>query len=200
MFMFKDIEQLLTQKAAQYIANGYIVNATTMAGHQGEVCKLDLRKGDEVVRILIDRTNNGRQTIYYLLVGKNTDPLYGGVDDIIWNKNLQEIERYDFYVISDRYPEKIILGTVEEAKAALDKRLDRDALNPRYNDYITELSDEYKKAAYHIVRKKEGFESIKMADITKVCCEVRRNRVKRVVAYISKKGRKYSVTLREVSL
>lgn len=96
MFMFKDIEQLLTQKAAQYIANGYIVNATTMAGHQGEVCKLDLRKGDEVVRILIDRTNNGRQTIYYLLVGKNTDPLYGGVDDIIWNKNLQEIERYDF--------------------------------------------------------------------------------------------------------
>ena len=200
MFMFKDVEKMFTEKVAQYIANGYLVNATTMAGHQGEICKLDLRKGDEVVRILIDMTNNGWQKIYYLLVGKNTDVLYGGMDNIIWNKNLQEIERHDFYVISDRYPEKIIFGTAEEAKAALDKRLDRAALNPRYSDYITELSDEYKKAAYHIVREKEGFESIKMADITKVCCEVRRNRVKRVVAYISKKGRKYSVTLQEASL
>lgn len=110
MFMFKDVEKMFTEKVAQYIANGYLVNATTMAGHQGEICKLDLRKGDEVVRILIDMTNKGWQKIYYLLVGKNTDVLYGGMDNIIWNKNLQEIERHDFYVISDRYPEKSFLA------------------------------------------------------------------------------------------
>lgn len=200
MFMFKDVEKMFTEKVAQYIANGYLVNATTMAGHQGEICKLDLRKGDEVVRILIDMTNKGWQKIYYLLVGKNTDVLYGGMDNIIWNKNLQEIERHDFYVISDRYPEKIIFCTAEEAKAASDKRLDRAALDPKYNDYVTELSGEYKNVAYRIVRGKDGFKSIKMSDIKKVCREVRRSRVKKVVAYVSKNGRICPVTLQEASL
>lgn len=200
MLVFEDIERLFTEKVARYIANGYTVNANTMSGHQGEVCKLDMRKGDEVVRILIDRTNKVWQKIYYLLVGKNTDTLYGGVTDIIWNNRLQEIERYDFYVISDRYPKKIVLGTLEEAKAASDKRLDRAALNLKYNDYVTELSDEYKKVAYQIVRKKDGFKSIKLTDIKKVCREVRRNRVERVVAYVSKKGLECPVLLREVPI
>ena len=200
MIMFEDIEKLFTEKVAQYIANGYTVNANTMSGHQGEVCKFDLRKGDEVVRILIDRTNKGWQKIYYLLVGKNTDTLYGGMDDTIWNNHLQEVERYDFYVISDMYREKPVLGTEEEAKRAFDKRLDRAALNPKYNDYVTELSNEYKKVAYQIVRKKDGFNSIKLTDIKKVCREVRRNKVERVVAYISKKGRECPVLLREVSI
>lgn len=200
MFMFKDIEKLFTEKVAQYIADGYTVNATTMSGHQGEVCKLDLRKGNEVVRILVDKRHEGWQEIYYLLVGKSTGTLNGGLLDIIWNNRLEEIERHDFYVISDVHPGKIVLGTAEEAKAAWDKRLDRFAMNPKYNDCVTELCDECKKVAYHIVRKRDGFKSIKMSDITKVCREVRRSRTKRIVVYISKKGREYPVTLREVDL
>ena len=73
-------------------------------------------------------------------------------------------------------------------------------MDPKYNDYVTELSGEYKNVAYRIVRGKDGFKSIKMSDIKKVCREVRRSRVKKVVAYVSKNGRICPVTLQEASL
>ena len=53
----KDIEKIYTAKVAEYLAKGYTINPATMSGHQGEIAKIDLKKGDEIIRILLDRAH-----------------------------------------------------------------------------------------------------------------------------------------------
>lgn len=161
----KDIENAFTAKVAQYLADGYVFNLTTMNGSQGEDGKVDLRKGNEIIRILLDRKYEGDFEIFYLLVGRNTDRLSGGWSDIIWNEHLEEIECIDFYVIGKRKGGEYY-GTKEEAEAAQKKRIARCGRKLMHVE--TELSEAYKEIAYRILKKRDCFKSIKKSNITSV--------------------------------
>ena len=140
----KDIENAFIAKVAQYLADGYAFNLTTMNGSQGEDGKVDLRKGNEIIRILLDRKYEGDFVIHYLLVGKNTSHLRGSWMDTIWNNSLEEIERTDFYVIGGGRG-KEYFGTREDAEAAQKKRLERYGRKLMHAE--TERSDAYKAIA-----------------------------------------------------
>lgn len=157
----KDIENAFTAKVAKYLADGYIFNLATMNGSQGEYGKVDLCKGDDVVRILLEKRYEGNFDIYALIVGRpNGTPL-----NIIWNNKLKEIERTDFYVIGNRKGGKYY-GTKEEAEVARKKQIERYGRKLTYIE--TELSEAYKKIAYRILKERDCFRSIKKSNIIRV--------------------------------
>lgn len=189
----KDIENAFTAKVAKYLADGYIFNLATMNGSQGEYGKVDLCKGDDVVRILLEKRYEGNFEIYALIVGRsNGTPL-----NIIWNNKLKEIERTDFYVIKGTR-KGFCFGTKEDAEMAGQKQVERYR---RSRDVDCELPDAYREIAYRILKKSKGLKSIKKSDIIKVRQEISfcQNHPgwynKRIVADISRNGRTSSIIL-----
>ena len=49
-----DINRMFTEKVTELIAQGYQINPATMSGSQGEYAHVDLRKGTEIIRVLLD--------------------------------------------------------------------------------------------------------------------------------------------------
>ena len=49
-----EIEAIFTAKVQEYIAKGYTISTTTMSGHQGEIAKIDVTNGEELIRILLE--------------------------------------------------------------------------------------------------------------------------------------------------
>ena len=50
---YADIERDYTLILNTYLKIGYTVSTSTFSGHQGEICKIDLKKDSEVLRILL---------------------------------------------------------------------------------------------------------------------------------------------------
>ena len=95
---FRQIEAIYTEKVAEYIAKGYTVNASTMSGHQGEIAKIDLRKGDEIIRVMLDTERCSFHSAVVIIVGRNTDDRIAKSTelhsyDTIWNNLLEIIEK-----------------------------------------------------------------------------------------------------------
>lgn len=74
-----EIEAIFTAKVAEFISNGYTINATTMAGSQGEIAKIDFRKGNEIIRVMLatdtEWTDNGTRDMVKFTVGRSTENL-----------------------------------------------------------------------------------------------------------------------------
>ena len=49
-----EINAIYAAKAAEYLAAGYTINTNSMNGSQGEIAKIDFRKGDEVIRLMLN--------------------------------------------------------------------------------------------------------------------------------------------------
>ena len=49
-----DINRMFTEKVTELIAQGYQINPATMSGSQGEHAHVDLRKGTDIIRVLLD--------------------------------------------------------------------------------------------------------------------------------------------------
>ena len=48
-----DINAIYAEKVAEFLNAGYQINTNTMNGSQGEIAKIDFRKGNEVIRVLL---------------------------------------------------------------------------------------------------------------------------------------------------
>lgn len=97
-----DIRKMFSDKVASLMSEGYSIFPDTMSGSQGEVAKVDLIKGSEVVRVLLE-TSFGNYGMYgscdnclMLTVGKHayTGPKNwrkGALDTwtTIWNNELE---------------------------------------------------------------------------------------------------------------
>lgn len=171
----KDIEAIFSQKVAEYLANGYTINTTTMSGHQGEIAKIDVRKGDEIVRILLESTSeyarefHARRELVILTVGRNTDPQvlkdnnnpFDTFCRTLWNDKIEPIEQRRFYQINSRAD--FFTENVEAYDAMLKKQISR------YQN-----SDEPVKKQLHglaeqigqrFIRRKLGKTRVSIADI-----------------------------------
>ena len=107
-----EIETIFTEKVAACMAAGYIISPATMSGHQGEIGKVDLRKGNEIIRIMLEKKRGWDREHSYpweavvLTVGRSTDELIpcGPFDtwQTVWNNHLEIIEQRSFYQIDSR--------------------------------------------------------------------------------------------------
>lgn len=107
-----EIEAIFTAKVSEFITNGYTINAATMSGSQGEVAKIDFRKGDEVYRILLEQTteynDHGTRDVAILTVGRSTENVirddrpFDTMGPTFWNNRMEIIEQRKFYQVDRR--------------------------------------------------------------------------------------------------
>lgn len=165
-----EIDKIFSRMLADYLANGYMVNTNTMGGHQGEVAKVDLRKGDEIIRMSLDKGYDWREHTdwYVLTVGRATECVRNGDGAIIWTNKCDEIERHVIYKIGEDW----YSGNEDYTKDCLRKRHARWENTWNVVDPLTvshrDLPESCNKVALGILRKMDKCHSVKLCDIKKV--------------------------------
>ena len=183
---YKDINNRFTQIVAEYIAQGYTFNTSSMGGSQGEIANIDLTNGKEIIRILVDNFHDWRESVegVKIIIGKSTDnvrPHSGELHETVWNSHLEIIRTEIFYKIS-RYSN--FYGTKEEAESARDVRHARYASREMAVTKYTP-SDKAKAIAVRIVRSKLGYlrvnpDEVKISKSSDGYCVVYRTKVYRL--------------------
>lgn len=108
---FEQINRKFTETVAEWMAKGYIVNTATMSGSQGEIGKIDLTDGKEIIRVVLGYTNKPWVTIenrsysfdgVELAVGRITDNVQPHTNDTwgtAWTSNMEVLSSEVFYEI-----------------------------------------------------------------------------------------------------
>ena len=168
---FAEINKKFTAKVAEYIAQGWTINAGTMAGHQGEIAKIDLTDGKDIIRVMLDTkyTHDHIGNRFYcldkvqLIVGRATDSVRINESrdfDTIWNNRLDVIYCEEFYKIGRGRPDWY--GTKEETMAAQDKNLDRYMAAQESKE---QLPDKAKAIILPLIRRMPKCKSVTIRDI-----------------------------------
>lgn len=118
-----ELDTIFTNKVNEYLANGYVINTNTMGGSQGEIAHIDLRKGEDILRIIMfsDHTWTEGDKLH-ILVGRNTNRvnLNRESSETVWNSDLETIEEIIFSKIASNW-----YASVEEGIAAQDLKSKR---------------------------------------------------------------------------
>lgn len=179
---FVDINRKFTEAVTEWIGKGYIINSATMGGSQGEISKVDLTNGSEIIRVLLNSTGHPITKIedrFYsfdiveLTVGRVTDqivPNSPSVWDTVWNEHLEVISSEEFYEIGRNRREKWY-GTKAEAIAQQDKNWERS--EARKVSERTEL--DAAAIVLPFVKRQQRCKSVKLHEITKVTKTIHHN-------------------------
>ena len=149
---FAEINAIFTSKVAEYIAKGYTINTNTMAGHQGEIGKIDLRKGNEVIRVLLDTEHQHFREAVVLIVGRNTDErisksLERESCEAIGNNRLEIIEKRTFWQMQKDYREIDYYLEDEEGQEAIERSRGRHTCEPDLHPRMDYSNNDAVKAA-----------------------------------------------------
>lgn len=138
---YADINKKYTATVTEYLAKGYTINTRTMCGSQGDYAHIDLTDGSEV----IPNCENDYRTL--------------------WNTKLDIISRERFYQIGeDRHYGKFY-GTLEEATAAQQLRVQRYIANQQ-DSKTEDITDKAMEIAKRIIRREFKVKRICEADVT----------------------------------
>ena len=192
---FEDINRRFTEKVSEYMAQGYIINTATMGGSQGEIGKIDLTDGREIVRILLTNEHEYEHCMENTTCHDfNRVVLIAGVaqpenrctpnSPDTWNGRLDVIFREEFYEIGGRYGDTKWYGTREEAIAQQDKHWKRyDARRIEDRVHVTD-NPKVREIVMRAVRRTNGMKTAKESEIARI---VRRH---------TDKGVRYEVSIR----
>ena len=169
---FAEINVIFTKKVAEYIANGYTINSNTMGGHQGEIAKIDLRKGDEVIRVLLSTEHDLFREAVVLTVGRNTDEhiareASSRYDNIIWNNRLEIIEQRTFWQMQKNYRDLDYYIEGEAGLEAIRKGRGRTKASA-YNEHPDKVFQNVEKIMVKAAKRHLNKTSFKAANIQKV--------------------------------
>ena len=89
-----ELNAIFTTKVTEYITKGYIINVNTMGGSQGEIGKIDLRKGNEIIRVLMVSELNYNTYLddIVIRVGRTTTENSSVRTGTIWNQDLEIVD------------------------------------------------------------------------------------------------------------
>ena len=167
---YNDLENVYTDLLNNYLKQGYIINTKKFSGHQGEICKIDLRhelEPNNVIRILFDREHNDKiyDYIYKIFVLK-----YYNVDKIgtLWNNKFDEILQQNLYYEYGKNSKenKIYLTTVNDYEELEKIRDTRDALKGKYKSIQIDINSKIGNYIFKYCKNKNGYKSIKKDDIS----------------------------------
>ena len=162
----KDLDRIFTAKVTGLLAQGYQIHTGTMRGSQGELAHIDLSKGSEIIRVLLEQKYDCRSECgdcISIRVGRNTEPLRGGWDDTIWNERLETLSEIKLAKVTDNY-----FTTMEEGETISKKRLARWQNSARAGTSRRALSDAYKSTALHWVQKQPRMKTCRLEEIESV--------------------------------
>ena len=162
-----DINRMFTEKVTELIGQGYQINPATMSGSQGEYGHVDLRKGTEIIRVLLDDGSDYEEGVDFmrLVVGRCTDQIRMGTFDrlgnTIWNNKLEIFFEIKFAKIAENYFTDMETGVQMRRKRYLrwkqKNRRDR-----------RDLPDSFKSAALRYVQKQPRMKTCKLSEIERV--------------------------------
>lgn len=119
---YAEINKIFTNKVNEYLNKGYIINSSTMSGSQGEIAKIDLTNGEDIIRVMINDCWYGHYNDYSgyeIYVGRAIKTEYKihsyGSSKTIWNNELIEIFSEKYYK-ADRYRHRDWFVTENEIK------------------------------------------------------------------------------------
>jgi len=173
-----DIEAIMSKKVAEYISKGYILSTTTMSGHQGEVAKVDVKKGNEIIRILLTSetawSDEGTIQQTKLTVGRAQKQVrssrpFDTMATTIWNNELDIIEEMVWYSVdssADYFSEDKAEILAQHAKQIKRWRVREACRELRISKLVT--SDKAKEIALPFVRKQRGEKRAKAEDIENI--------------------------------
>lgn len=153
-----DISRIYTAKIAELLSAGYQINPWTMSGSQGEIAKVDLTNGSEIIRVLIE-------TSCEFPIGEIVTITIGRVVEqdgrTIWNHRLEVCSQIKFAQIAEDYYTTYDEGVKIEEKRA--QRFARCANLPS-----PDLSDAYKMIALRWIQRKPRMKSCQLKDIKRM--------------------------------
>lgn len=153
-----DISRIYTSKIAELLSAGYQINPWTMSGSQGEIAKVDLTNGSEIIRVLIE-------TSYEFPIGEIVTITIGRVVEqgglTIWNHRLEVCSQIKFAQIAEDY-----YTTYDEGVKIEEKRAQRFARCE--NLPSPDLSDAYKMIALRWIQRKPRMKSCQLKDIKRM--------------------------------
>lgn len=173
-----EIEAIMSKKVAEYMTKGYILSTTTMSGHQGEIAKVDLKKGNEIIRILLTGesawTDEGTIQKTTLTVGRACDQVrrsrpFDTMATTIWNNRLDIIEEMVWYSVdnsADYFSEDKAEIIAQHAKQLKRWRIREAYREQRVRKVVT--SDKAKEIVIPFVRQQRGEKKSKVDDIEKI--------------------------------
>lgn len=171
------IREAFTQKVAELLAQGYTLFPDTMSGHQGEIAKVDLSNGSEILRVLLtrdrryDRDENGYwgDTVVLMVgkAGEGTRILPGWGDSTIWNNRLEVRSQIEWADIGEGWRRgSEWYTTLEEGKRIMKIRRARYKAQDR--PIREELGGAYRSAVLKWLRKQPRMKSCRLEDIEKL--------------------------------
>ena len=162
-----DINRAFTEKVTKLLGLGYQIYPGTMGGSQGEIANVDLYRGDEIIRVLLDHSagHGEKPDGIRLIVGRNTDRIrmnrFDTMGNTIWNNHLELLSEIEFCQIDENYYTDVETGKVIQEK--------RDARQTaRWESIHRDLPDAFKSAALKYVQRQPRMKSCKLSDITRV--------------------------------
>lgn len=162
-----DINRMFTEKVTELIGQGYQINPATMSGSQGEYGHVDLRKGTDIIRVLLDDGSDYEEGVDFmrLVVGRCTDQIRMGTFDrlgnTIWNNRLEILFEIRFAKIAENYFTDMETGVQMRRKRYLRwKQKDRRARR--------DLPDSFKSVALRYVQKQPRMKTCKLSEIERV--------------------------------
>ena len=151
---FTGINAIFTQKVAEYIAKGYTISTHSMAGHQGEIGKVDLTNGSEIIRINLESNHSWDDNLWadriVLTVGRCTDPdtvkAAGFREVTLWTDRLEQVEEPRiFWSMRSRRADWYLEG--EAGKEAIRKGYSRRSYEPELHQKKNYAGDGFDKIA-----------------------------------------------------
>lgn len=203
---FEQINRKFTEAVADLIAKGYVINTATMSGSQGEVGKVDLTDGKEIIRVVLD--NFGKPVVrlndkFYrldgleLIVGRVTDQVTPNSQDTwqtAWTSNLEILSSEVFYEIGRQHRDgSKWYGTREEAIAQQDREAER--YRTRYTEKQQEFSEAAREVVLPFIRRQPKCKSVRLSEIEKITKHYTKSRTGRVsVQYVvNARGNSYTL-------
>lgn len=114
---YAEINKRFTEIVSEHITKGYTINTASMGGSQGEIAKIDLTDGNEIIRIEIRPFHDfGKPTNGIKIVtGRSLDNATPNTANskTVWSGNLDIISVERFYSLDGRSDGEY--GTYEEA-------------------------------------------------------------------------------------
>ena len=162
-----DINRAFTEKVTELLSRGYQIHPGTMGGSQGEIAHVDLYKGDEIIRVLLDHSagHGEKPDGIRLIVGRNTDRIrmncFDKLGNTIWNNHLEILSEIEFCQIGENYYTDAESGRAIQEKRDARRRARRETIR-------RDLPDAFKCAALTYVQRQPRMKSCKLSDITRV--------------------------------
>jgi len=169
---YADINKRYTEIVSEYMAAGYTLNTATMTGSQGEIAKIDLTDGKEIIRVLATNFHDWKgQNIYEgvgIIVGRANEgnrvtPNNERESATLWNNHLEVLRQERFYELGENRRSGKFYGTQAEAVAAWNTRLQR--YKDKQANVKATLPAQALEVAKRIVRERFGVKRICEADV-----------------------------------